>query len=79
MILQCHVILDPMHGGAFNGNGFRTLTKKVDALQALAPIVAQPFTEAFRALDKVVASCFERTLIVHLWTIYSVPNLSTWT
>ena len=47
-----------MHGGAFNGNGCRTLTKNVDALQALAPIVAQPFTETFRALDKVVASCF---------------------
>ena len=76
---MAYIVITKNTINAFNGNGFRTLTKKVDALQALAPIVAQPFTEAFRALDKVVASCFERTLIVHLWTIYSVPNLSTWT
>ena len=76
---MAYIVITKNKINAFNGNGCPTLTKKVDALQALAPIVAQPFTEAFRALDKVVASCFERTLIVHLWTIYSVPNLSTWT
>ena len=50
--------LDPMHGGVFNGNACRKLIKKADVLQVLAPIEAQPFTEAFRALDKVVESCF---------------------
>lgn len=47
-----------MHGGVINGNGCRRLLKKADFLQAGAPLVVQPFTDVFRALDLVTSSCF---------------------
>lgn len=47
-----------MHGGTFNGNACRKLIKNADVLQEDAPIEAQPFTEAFRALERLVMSCF---------------------
>ena len=61
---ECNMTPDPMYGGVFNGNDCRTLLKKADILQSLSysHLEVQPFTQAFRALDKVVEACFGTTL-----------------
>ena len=47
-----------MHGGVINGNGCRKLIQKADYLQSNGPLIVQPFTDTFRALEQVVMSCF---------------------
>ena len=55
---ECHILKDEYHGGTFTGNNARTLLKKVDLLASFCSLDCLPYVEAFRALDRVVHSCF---------------------
>lgn len=69
---DCHVQKEGVHGGSFTGNTAQTLLKKIDYLAQICPIQILPYVAVFRALEKVVSSCFGAELNVEY-----VQNIST--
>ena len=59
---ESHVQKDQYHGGTFNGNNARLLLKNTDKLRSIATLDVLPLVSAFKSFDKVVSSCFGKSL-----------------
>ena len=54
---SCHLVRNPQHGGAFDGNACRKILHNVDILRARCPLHVSKYVNAFSSLNDVVHAC----------------------